>query len=157
MRILHLLSQTHLTGAEVYAADLCKYQMNEGRECFIISDTLSVKSNAKYIPMSIHNRNYINRIRNIFALVKFCKIQQIDLIHAHSRAGSWLVNIVRLFVNVAYVSTIHGRQSVHFSSKRKNVYGRRIITVCEHLKEHVKDELNIDESVYLVRNIIDEH
>ena len=121
MIILHLLSQTHLTGAEVYAADLCKHQMSEGHECFIISDTLSAKSSAKYIPMSIHNRKYINRIRNILALVKFCKTQQIDLIHAHSRAGSWLANIVRLFVNVAYVSTIHGRQSVHFSSKHKNV------------------------------------
>ena len=157
MKILHLLSQTHLTGAEVYAADLCKYQMSEEHECFIISDTLSVESNAKYIPMSIHNRNYINRIRNIFALVKFCKIQQIDLIHAHSRAGSWLVNIVRLFVNVAYVSTIHGRQSVHFSSKHKNVYGERIIAVCEHLQVHIKNELHIDETVYLIRNIIDEH
>lgn len=157
MRILHLLSQTHLTGAEVYAADLCKYQMSEGHECFIISDTLSVKSSAKYSPMLIHNRKYLNRIRNIKALIKFCKEHQIDLIHAHSRAGSWLVNIVRLFVNVAYVSTIHGRQSVHFSSKRKNAYGQRIIVVCEHLKEHVKDELNIDESIYLIRNIIDEH
>jgi len=64
---------------------------------------------------------------------------------------------VRLFVDIAYVSTIHGRQSVHFSSKRKNVYGQRIIAVCEHLKGHVKDELHIDEDVYLIRNIIDEH
>ncbi len=157
MRILHLLSQTHLTGAEVYAADLCKYQMSEGHECFIISDTLSVKSSAKYISVSIHNRKYINRIRNILALVKFCKTQSIDLIHTHSRAGSWLVNVVRIFVPIAYVSTIHGRQSVHFSSKRKNVYGERIIAVCEHLKGHIKGELNIDENVYLIRNIIDEH
>ena len=157
MKILHLLSQTHLTGAEVYAADLCKYQISEGHECFIISDTLSVKSGAKYIPMSIHDRKYINRIRNILALIKFCKTQHIDLIHAHSRAGSWLVNVVRFFVNIAYVSTIHGRQSVHFSSKRKNVYGKRIIAVCEHLKGHIKGELNIDENVYLIRNIIDEH
>jgi hypothetical protein len=157
MKILHLLSQTHLTGAEVYAADLCKYQMKEGHECFIISDTLSVKSVAKYTPMSIHNRKYMNRLRNILAIVKFCKTQHIDLIHAHSRAGSWLVNVVRFFVNIAYVSTIHGRQSVHFSSKRKNIYGQRIIAVCEHLKGHVKDELHIDEDVYLIRNIIDEH
>ena len=157
MRILHLLSQTHLTGAEVYAADLCKYQMSEGHECFIISDTLSVESVARYFPMAIHNRKYVNRIKNIREIIKFCKKHRIDLIHAHSRAGSWLVNVVRLFVDIAYVSTIHGRQSVHFSSKRKNVYGQRIIAVCEHLKGHVKDELHIDEDVYLIRNIIDEH
>ena len=157
MKILHLLSQTHLTGAEVYAADLCKYQMSEGHECFIISDTLSVESVARYFPMAIHNRKYVNRIKNIREIIKFCKKHRIDLIHAHSRAGSWLVNVVRLFVDIAYVSTIHGRQSVHFSSKRKNVYGQRIIAVCEHLKDHIGDELNIDEDVYLIRNIIDEH
>jgi len=157
VRILHLLSQTHLTGAEVYAADLCKYQTQQGHECFIISDTLSVESVARYFPMAIHNRKYLNRIKNIREIIKFCKKHRIDLIHAHSRAGSWLVNIVRLFVNVAYVSTIHGRQSVHFSSKRKNVYGQRIIAVCEHLKDHIGDELYIDENVYLIRNIIDEH
>jgi len=157
VRILHLLSQTHLTGAEVYAADLCKYQTQQGHECFIISDTLSVESVARYFPMEIHNRKYVNRIKNIREIIKFCKKHRIDLIHAHSRAGSWLVNIVRLFVNVAYVSTIHGRQSVHFSSKRKNVYGQRIIAVCEHLKDHIGDELYIDENVYLIRNIIDEH
>lgn len=157
MKILHLLSQTHLTGAEVYAADLCKYQIKEGHKCFIISDTLSVKSSAKYFSMSIHNRKYINRVRNILALIKFCKVHKIDLVHTHSRAGSWLVNIVRIFVPIAYISTIHGRQSVHFSSKRKNVYGQRIIAVCEHLQAHIKDELNIDENVYLIRNIIDEH
>jgi hypothetical protein len=107
--------------------------------------------------MAIHNRKYVNRIKNIREIIKFCKKHRIDLIHAHSRAGSWLVNVVRLFVDIAYVSTIHGRQSVHFSSKRKNVYGQRIIAVCEHLKGHVKDELHIDEDVYLIRNIIDEH
>ncbi len=157
MNILHLLSQTHLTGAEVYATDLCKYQTQYGHQCFIISDTLSVKTAVQYYPMPIHNRSYLNRFRNIRAIIKFCKIHQINLIHTHSRAGSWLVNIVRLFVDVAYISTIHGRQGVHFSSKSKNVYGRRIITVCEHLQIHIRNELHIDEKVYLIRNIIDEH
>ncbi|WP_138146328.1 glycosyltransferase [Bathymodiolus heckerae thiotrophic gill symbiont] len=157
MNILHILSQTHLTGSEVYAADLCKFQTQQRHKCFIISDTLSVKTSTKYFPMPIHNRKYINRIYNIKALIKFCKIHKIDLIHAHSRAGSWLINIVRLFIDVAYVSTIHGRQSVHFSSKNKNIYGRRIIAVCDHLQEHILNELYIDEKVYLIRNIIDEH
>lgn len=157
MKILHLLSQTHLTGAEVYAGDLCKYQTKQGHICFIISDTLSIKTSAKYSPMSIHNRRLFNRYQNIKKLIRFCKDNEINLIHAHSRAASWLANIVRLFVRVAYVSTIHGRQSVHFSSKRKNIYGRRMIVVCEHLQAHLRDELNLREKTYLIRNVIDEH
>ncbi len=156
MNILHLLSQTHLTGAEVYAATLCKYQLRDGHRCFIVSDTLHVVSAAIYIAMPIHNRHFLNRIKNIVKLTRLCRREQIDVIHAHSRAGSWLVNIVRWFVPVTFVSTVHGRQSVHASSQRANVYGPHIIVVCEHLAEHLRDELKIQHAQFhLIRNGIE--
>lgn len=156
MKILHLMSQTHLTGPEVYVATLCKKQVRDGHQCFIVSDTLSVKADAEYIPMSIHNRRYLNRLKNIIKLVKLCRDKQIDIIHAHSRAASWLANIVQRFVDVSYISTVHGRQSVHASSKRGNVYGEHIIVICEHLREHLRNELNITQAeIHLVRNGID--
>jgi hypothetical protein len=157
MRILHLLSQTHLTGAEVYAADLCAQQVQQGHQCFIISDTLNVKAKAQYTPMDIHNRGIFTRIKHIKNLIQFCKKNQINLVHAHSRAGSWLMNIVVRFIPVAYVSSVHGRQGAHLSQKpKKNVYGKRIIAVCEHLQWHIKIELKIDEKIYLIRNIIND-
>ena len=156
MNILHLLSQTHLTGAEVYAATLCKYQQRDGHRCFIVSDTLNVASAAVYITMPIHNRHFINRIKNIVKLIRLCRRERIDIIHAHSRAGSWLVNIVRWFVPVTFVSTVHGRQSVHASSQRSNVYGQHIIVVCEHLADHLREELKIHNArFHLIRNGIE--
>ncbi|MFQ5994995.1 MAG: glycosyltransferase [Acidiferrobacterales bacterium] len=156
MNILHLMSQTHLTGPEVYVASLCKRQLRDGHRCIIVSDSLTVQTLARHIVMSIHNRSPLSRVRNIIKLTRLCKRAHIDLIHAHSRAASWLANIVRLLVPVAYVSTVHGRQSVHASSKRFNVYGKRIITVCEHLADHLRGELNIkDAEIKVVRNAID--
>lgn len=156
MNILHLMSQTHLTGPEMYVASLCKRQQRDGHHCIIVSDTLTVSAEAVYVPMEIHNRRYLNRLKNIYQLVRLCRESHIDVIHAHSRAASWLANIVKRFVKVSYISTIHGRQSVHASSKRGNVYGDHIIVICEHLQQHVRNELNIKSAeLHLVRNGID--
>ncbi len=153
LRILHLLSQWHLTGAETYAANLCQQQLAEGHQCWIISDTLTVQTDAIFVSMPIHNRHWLNRIKNIWKLIQFCKQNQIDVIHAHSRAASWLVNVVRRFVPVGYVSTVHGFQSIHFSSQKMNVYGERVATVCENLQTHLVEDLHLQpQSVNLIRN-----
>jgi len=153
MNILHLMSQTHLTGPEVYVADLCQQQMADGNQCLIVSDTLTVKTDIPYIAMSIHNRRFPNRIRNIIKLIKLCKKNKIDIIHAHSRAASWLANIVQHFIPLAYVSTVHGKQSVHRSSQRKNIYGKTIIVVCDYLVEHLQKDLKImNAKIEVIRN-----
>ena len=156
MKILHLLSQTHLTGPEVYAALLIRCQTEAGHECLIVSDTLTVKTQASYIPMQIHNRSIPNRLRNIWRLVRLCRQEGIDLIHAHSRAASWVAHFVSRLTGVTYVSTMHGRQSKRAARARRNIYGRHVIVVCEHLAEHMHNELGIqDARLHLVRNGID--
>ena len=153
MRILHLLSQTHLTGPEVYVAALVRRQVADGHQCFVVSDTLTVEVDATYIPMAIHNRSLLNRLKNIVKLVALCRREKIDLINAHSRAASWVANVVARATAVAYVSTIHGRQSKRATKRKVNVYGHHIIVVCEHLREHVVNELNIhDADVQVIRN-----
>ena len=154
MRILHLLSQTHLTGAEVYAAQLCREQLAEGDQCWIVSDTLSIEvPGADYIPMGIDNRRYLNRLRNIIKVVRLCRQQRIDVIHAHSRAASWVANLASKWAGVGYVSTVHGRQKVHKSSSGWNIYGKNIIAVCDHIADHLHRELNIpDSTIRVVRN-----
>ncbi|MBI3772487.1 MAG: glycosyltransferase [Gammaproteobacteria bacterium] len=153
MNILHLMSQTHLTGPEVYVATLCRKLVADGHHNYIVSDTLTVQAEAEYIPMSIHNRSLLNRLRNIVCLVKLCRSRNIDLIHAHSRAASWLANIVAKIAGVGYVSTVHGRQSRHAAKRKTNIYGRHIIVVCEHLADHLRQELNItDADIRVIRN-----
>lgn len=158
MRILHLLSQTHLTGAEVYAAQLCREQLDQGDQCWVVSDTLSVEiPGASYISMPIDNRSYLNRLRNIIGVVRLCRQQKIDVIHAHSRAASWVANIAAKRAKAGYVSTVHGRQKVHKSSSSWNIYGRNILTVCDHLADHLQHELNIPKPfIRVVRNCLGE-
>src|SRR5512137_2190134 len=57
MRILHVLSQFEVTGAEVYAAVLSRRQHDLGHTIFIVSDTFSVPFPGTYIPHPIGVRS----------------------------------------------------------------------------------------------------
>lgn len=143
MRILHLLSQRELTGAETYALMLCRYQSRAGHDCMIVSDRLNIACEFPFRAMPLDDRRYRQRIKNIFALTRLVRRERIDMLHAHSRAASWIANAVARLTNTPYVSTVHGRQGLHFTSRHFSVYGQRVIAVCPWLAEHLVRELHL--------------
>ncbi len=144
MRILHVLSQTQLTGAEVYALTLAKFQLSQGNEVFIVSDSLHIPTEAQFIAQPIDNRKYKQRFKNIAFIKDFTKSNQIDVVHAHSRAASWVSYFSLLGTKIPLISTIHGRQHLHFSTSFYDIYGDAIIPICENLKHHLIQEVKID-------------
>ena len=156
MRILHLLSQRELTGAEVYALALARHQARNGHECLFASDRLNVACEFPFQPIPLDNRRYLNRLRNIRAIRKLVLDERVDMLHAHSRAASWIANVVSRLTGVSYVSTVHGRQSLHFTSRHFNVYGQRIIAICPWLETHLTSELGLPiHRVRMIPNGID--
>jgi glycosyltransferase involved in cell wall biosynthesis len=116
MRILHLLSQVEVTGAETYALELVEEQIKLGHDVQIVSDTLHFPTRADYTPRPINNRSILHRIKNYFWLKYFLIENKIDVIHAHSRAASWLAFYTTKKMPIPVVSTVHGRQHIHSSS-----------------------------------------
>lgn len=156
MKILHVLSQFEVTGAEVYAATLIHHQAQEGHEVVVVSDRFhkTLPQNARVIEYPIGKRNWFQRMRTFFFLRGLFRREKFDLIHAHSRAASWSCFYARLgsFVfgdvtsaKLPLISTIHGRQHLHLSSKAFSVYGDFIIAVCENIKTHLIHDLRISE------------
>jgi peptidoglycan/xylan/chitin deacetylase (PgdA/CDA1 family)/glycosyltransferase involved in cell wall biosynthesis len=155
MRILHILSQFEVTGAEAYAATLIDEQVRAGHSAMVVSDTFTLPVNARYIPMPVGKRSYAQRIKNIAAIVRLVREQSIDIIHAHSRAASWVSLIACRLTRTPLVSTVHGRQHIHTSSKAFSVYGKDIIAVSPALKEHLVSELGLEaEHVTVIPNCI---
>ncbi len=143
MKILHILSQFEVTGAEAYAAALIDEQVRAGHSAIVVSDTFTLPVNARYIPMSIGKRSYPQRLKNIAAIVRLVREQSIDIIHAHSRAASWVSLIASRLTHIPLVSTVHGRQHIHASSKAFNVYGKDVVAVSPALKEHLVHDLGL--------------
>jgi glycosyltransferase involved in cell wall biosynthesis len=144
MNILHVLSQFEVTGAEAYAASLIEAQMAYGHSAMVASDTFTLPTRATYVSLPIGDRSYARRIRNIAALVRLIRLHSIDLVHAHSRAASWVSLFATRLTGTPFVSTVHGRQHIHTSSKAFSIYGKDIIAVSSALREHLVEELGFN-------------
>jgi len=144
MNILHVLSQFEVTGAEVYAVTLASAQRRLGHSVILVSDTLHIPFKGDFIAQAIGKRSYLQRLRNIAFLICLIRKKNIHVVHGHSRAASWVCNLATLFTSIPFVSTVHGRQHLHLSSRSWSVYGTNIIVVSESLREHLIDELNLD-------------
>jgi len=144
MNILHVLSQFEVTGAEVYTVSLASAQRRLGHSVTLVSDTLHIPFECGFISQAIGKRSYLQRLRNITFLIRLIREKNIHIVHGHSRASSWVCNFAALFTNIPFVSTIHGRQHLHLSSKSWSVYGTNIIVVSESLREHLVRELHLD-------------
>lgn len=155
MKILHVLSQFEVTGAEAYAASLIEAQIAHGHSVFIVSDTFTLPTQATYSPLPVGNRSYPQRLKNIRSLVRLIRRHSIDIVHAHSRAASWVSLVATRLTGTPLVSTVHGRQHVHASSKAFSIYGNDIIVVSEALRKHLIGDLGFKaEDITVIPNCI---
>lgn len=134
MRILHLLSQTELTGAEVYAQNLIAAQIAQGHKVFVISDKIHVSMQAPFLALSVSTSRFWLRMKNILFLREFLKKNEIQVIHCHSRGAARHAFWARGFLPPALVTTLHGRQHFSWSKRFLNIYGEILVAVCENIK-----------------------
>jgi len=144
MRILHVLTQFSLTGAEVYAATLANAQIAEGNEVFIVSPFWHSKVSAKVVKLPLGYGAFSKRVKSVFMLRNLIKRLQIDVVHAHSRASSWVCYFATKGSGVPFISTVHGRQHLHKYKRNSDVYGARVIAVCENIKLHLVGEMGMN-------------
>ena len=156
MHILHVLSQYEVTGAETYAATLIAQQVRDGHQVTVVSDTLHTPVDADFLPMPIGKRDYPARLRNIVNLRRLIRARRISLVHAHSRAASWVAYFATRFSPVPLVSSLHIMQSAHVSARLFSVYGEQVVSVASNVHAHALRVLGLPGSrMHLVRNGVD--
>ena len=146
MNILHVLSGDFVAGSETSTAVLIDEQIKRGHRVFIASGSFTHPIQARVHKVPIYDRGPFSRLRNIRSLARLIRDENIDIVHAHSRAASWVAYWASLWTRTAYLSTIHGRQHLHFTSRRFNIYGLRAAAVCENIREQMLNETNTFES-----------
>lgn len=140
MNILHVLSGDLITGSETSTAAIIHRQIQRGHRVFIASGSFSHPTKAKFVRIPIYNRSFLRRWFNIRALVCLIRGEKIDIVHAHSRAASWVSYWACRSTKTAYLSTLHGRQNLHFTNQNFNLYGPLCATVCENIREQMLKE-----------------
>ncbi|MBC7371153.1 MAG: polysaccharide deacetylase family protein [Bdellovibrionaceae bacterium] len=153
MRILHLLSQMQPTGAEAYAMTLADWQTDHGHDVWFISDRLHSKTRQIFTPMPVHAAKGLERLRSTRRLKEFIRENKIQVIHSHSRAASKLAYWATFGTKTALVSTVHGRQPISLSKKLLDIYGEKVICVCENLVTKLTTKLSMNpRKLRLIRN-----
>ena len=153
MNILMALSQREITGAEVYAATLTQELMARGHKVVIVSDTLTVKTEAPFYSIVFNNRSFVDRIHHVKELLKIIKEHDIQVVHAHSRASAWSCAIACRLARIPLITTTHGRQPVHLSRKLIKAFGEYSICVCENIQTQITRDLGFAlERTLLLRN-----
>jgi peptidoglycan/xylan/chitin deacetylase (PgdA/CDA1 family) len=149
MKILHLLSQTELTGAEVYAQNLVQHQVRNQHQVHVISDRIHVSLPVPWQPLPISTRSTWQRLQNILKLRNFLIREKIEVIHCHSRGAVRHAYWARMGLPVALVTTLHGRQHFSWSKRLWNIYGEIQIGICENVKKAM--ELDFRHPVSAIR------
>lgn len=153
MNILMALSQLEVTGAEVYGVTLADELIKRGNKVYIVSDTLTKPTKAEYIKIEFNKRSLAQRIDQVKTLIKIIKENDIQVVHAHSRASSWSSAIACKITGIPLITTTHGRQPIHFSRKVIKGFGDFGITVCENIYNQLVESLGVKkEKLCVLRN-----
>ncbi len=137
MNILHVLSGDFVTGAETSTVALIERQKSSGHKVFVAAGRFDHPVGAEVVNIPIYDRGWGRRLTNLLVLRKLIQKEQIDLVHAHSRAASWVSYWACLSTKTPYLSTLHGRQHLHFSNKNFNIYGDTVLVMCENIREQM--------------------
>ncbi|RZK59679.1 MAG: glycosyltransferase, partial [Hymenobacter sp.] len=153
MRILHVLSAEFFAGSVAYAVALAEAHRREGHQVWLASDAAQLPTGALLVQLPISRRSYGQRLHNVRVLRRLVRDQQIDVVHAHSRAASWVSYWAVRGQRVPLVSTVHGRQHLHASTSLFDIYGDKVIAICENLAAHLREEVKMaPEKIVVVPN-----
>ena len=161
MKILFVLSQTEVTGAETYALALAAALRDRGHELVLVSDTLKSAGGFKFHPVPVHgnNESYFGKFKSILALKDILRSEKIELIHSHSRAANLACHFASRSLGgpaVPMVATVHGRWRNTFAFRRLPCLGRAAIAVCPYLQRYLVEDIGIPrDRVRMVPNGID--
>jgi peptidoglycan/xylan/chitin deacetylase (PgdA/CDA1 family)/glycosyltransferase involved in cell wall biosynthesis len=144
MRILHVLSAEFFAGSVAYAVQLAEAHRAQGHAVWTVSDAAHLPTGATQRQAPIGDRRYGQRLRNSQLIRQLVKTENIDVVHAHSRAASWVSYFALRNLKVPLVSTVHGRQHLHTSTSLFDIYGDKVIAICANLREHLTAEVKMD-------------
>ncbi len=143
MRILHVLSANFFAGSVSYAVHLAEAHRAQGHQVWLLSDAATLPTGATVLQQPISNRRLPQRLRNAARIRELVRREQIDVVHAHSRAASWVSYLALRGLKVPLVSTVHGRQHLHASTSLFDIYGDKVIAICENLRQHLVAEVKM--------------
>jgi len=147
--ILQVIPTLNISGAEQGCFDVANYLTKNGFTSNIITSSgyriEQLEKNGSIINrIPVHSKNPLTMIINIFRIIKIVKKNNINIIHARSRAPAWSCYFVAKIAKIKFITTFHG--TYNFNNKIKKFYNSimirsdYIIAISEFIHNEIKSK-----------------
>jgi glycosyltransferase involved in cell wall biosynthesis len=159
MHIVQLLPELNQGGVERGTVEFSRELILGGHTSTVISagGTLAGQIDAdggRHITLDVCSKNPITAPTRILRLRKILHELKPDILHARSRVPAWLSWFANKPLNLPFITTVHGFNSV---SKYSEIMlrGDRVIYGSSAIKEYITEHYTMDESIlrYVPRGI----
>ena len=145
--ILQVIPTLNISGAEQGCFDVANYLTKNGFTSNVITssgyriDQLE-KNGSIVSKIPVHSKNPVTIIFNIFRILKIVKKNDINIIHARSRAPAWSCYFVAKIARIKFITTFHG--TYNFNNKVKKFYNSimlrsdYVIAISEFIYNEIK-------------------
>ena len=145
--ILQVIPTLNISGAEQGCFDVANYLTKNRFTSNVVTsygyriDELKINGSiVNKIP--VHSKNPVTIIFNIFRILKIVKKNNINIIHARSRAPAWSCYFVAKMARIKFITTFHG--TYNFNNKVKKFYNSimlrsdYVIAISEFIYNEIK-------------------
>ncbi len=153
--ILQVLPELRSGGVERGTVEIARAIVQAGGKSLVASRGGSMvaqlqKVGATHIQLPLASKNPLVMWFNSKRLAKIIRANNVDIIHARSRAPAWSAWLAAKETGCHFVTTFHGTYGIQNEWKRKYnsimTRGERVIAISHFIAEHIKQNYEVDES-----------
>ena len=153
MKVIQICPSLNQGGIERCVINLANYMTQQNIENHICSNggiLISDLTNTQHLTLPVHKKSFKHLVKSAFKLAKYVKENDIDIIHAHSRAPAWAGYLASKMTKAKYVTTYHGAYSHENIFKKLYSYpirsGKKVAVISNYIKQHLIDVYNMNEN-----------
>ena len=153
--VLQVLPELNQGGVEIGTIEIASDLQNRGIKNFVASAGGRLEYNlerlkVKHFTLPLKTKNPFKLWLNYRRLVKIIKENDINIVHARSRAPAWSAYWAAKKTGVRFVTTFHGTyglgpKGIKKFYNRVMTYGDLVIAVSNHIKRHILQNYRCDE------------
>lgn len=149
MRVVQLLPELNEGGVERGVVELNRELVKCGVDSIVISaggkQAGQIDADGgKHVVFDVVRKNPLSVPLRVLKLREILKELKPDILHARSRVPAWLAFLANNKLQIPFVTTVHGFNSVNAYS-RVMTLGDRVICVSSAIKDYVQQHYQVDE------------
>jgi len=150
VKVVQLLPELNEGGVERGVVELNREFVKRGVTSIVISaggkQAAQIDADGgKHVQYDVASKNPLTSLPRMLGLRKLLKGLKPDIIHARSRVPAWLAFLANKKLQLPFVTTVHGLNSVNAYS-RVMTFGDRVIVVGDPVRDHIVKNYSFDRS-----------